>query len=156
MNTELQTIIKNFKETLEGSPWFGKPVFSILDEVNPAIVYKKPYETGHSLVEILYHMNTWSAFTLLRLEGDKTGVAATEALDWRKIDPLQHNWSNALEEFKMLNENIINLMQTKEDSLLEEKVDYRKYNFRFLLNGLMKHHIYHLGQIAYIKNLLIP
>jgi len=30
----------------------------------------------------------------------------------------------------------------------------REYNYRFLLNGLMQHNIYHLGQIAFLKNLL--
>jgi hypothetical protein len=45
-------------------------------------------------------------------------------------------------------------LKKKEDAFLEEKVDYRNYNFRFLLNGLVQHDIYHLGQIAYVGKML--
>ena len=41
-----------------------------------------------------------------------------------------------------------------DDDFLLEMVDYRKYNFRFLINGMIQHNIYHLGQIAYLKKLL--
>ena len=51
-------------------------------------------------------------------------------------------------------QHIIALLQTKDDEFLKEIVDYRKYNFRFLLNGLIQHNIYHIGQIAYIKKIL--
>ena len=51
-------------------------------------------------------------------------------------------------------QEIIALLHTKDDMFLEEKVDYRNYNFRFLINGLIQHNIYHLGQVAYLKKLL--
>jgi len=45
-------------------------------------------------------------------------------------------------------------LEKRDDEFLKEMVDYRKYDFRFLLNGLMQHNIYHLGQVAYLKKLL--
>ena len=59
-----------------------------------------------------------------------------------------------MSEFKRVNKKIIAVLKTKNDEFLKEIVDYRKYNFRFLLNGMMQHHIYHLGQVAYINKLL--
>jgi hypothetical protein len=33
-------------------------------------------------------------------------------------------------------------------------VPTRSFNYRFMLNGLLQHNIYHLGQIAYVKKQL--
>lgn len=100
-------------------------------------------------------MNTWAEFTLKRLEKDEEkDMAAFEKLDWRDIDTNEHTWEKGLAQFKVTHDLIIELLATKEDKFLSEKVDYREYNFRFLLHGIVQHDIYHLGQIAYAKKLI--
>jgi uncharacterized damage-inducible protein DinB len=155
MNKELQSIIRNLQNINTGEPWYGRAVYEMLEEIDPAIVYKKPNEDSHSLIELLYHMITWAEFTLKRIEGDKEqDLAASEKMDWREIDPKIHAWKKGLSEFKTIHKKIIQLLDKKDDEFLKENVDYRKYNFRFLLNGLIQHNIYHIGQIAYLKKLL--
>ena len=87
MNKELQSIINSLQRVNTGQPWYGRPVYEMLEEIDPTIVYKKPNKQ-HSLIELLYHMITWADFTLKRIEGDKEkDMAAFEKLDWREIDP---------------------------------------------------------------------
>ncbi len=81
-------------------------------------------------------------------------MASFEETDWRKIDPAIHTWQNGLDALKAAHTSIIGHLQRRKDIFLEEMVDYRKYNFRFLLNGLIQHNIYHLGQVAYLSKLL--
>ena len=141
--------------TLSGEPWFGRSIYDLLGDVDLSKVYVKPNHAEHSLIELLYHMNTWAEFTLHRIRDDKEqDLAAFENLDWREIEPGVHTWEKGLAEFKSIHEKIIAELQTKNDEFLKENVDYRKYNFRFLLNGLIQHNIYHLGQIAYLRKLL--
>jgi uncharacterized damage-inducible protein DinB len=156
MRKETDYIITTFHSVLEGSPWYGNSVMEILQEVDSATVYKKPNDNSHSLIELLYHMNTWTEFALKRLEKDQEkDLAAFEKLDWREINPAEHDWKKGVAQFKVTNDLIIELLETKKnDKFLNEKVDYREYNFRFLLYGLIQHHIYHAGQIAYLKKLL--
>ncbi len=155
MNREMQSIIHNLQQVNNGEPWFGRPVYAILDEVDASKVYIKPNNTEHSLIELLYHILTWAEFTLKRIEKDSIqDMAAFEKMDWREIDPAVHNWKKGLTEFKSVNEKMIPLLDKKGDEFLKEIVDYRKYNFRFLLNGYIQHNIYHLGQIVYVKKLL--
>ena len=60
-----------------------------------------------------------------------------------------------MDELKGTHKKITDLLtQKKDDAFLSEIVPNRKYNFRFLLNGLVQHNIYHLGQVAYLKKLL--
>lgn len=125
----------------------------ILQVENSSVVYKKPNENSHSLIELLYHMNTWAEFTLKRLVEDED-LETAEKLDWREIDPKEHTWEKGVAQFKVTHDLIIELLESKDDKLLSEKVDGREYNFRFLLHGLIQHDIYHAGQIAYVKKLL--
>jgi uncharacterized damage-inducible protein DinB len=155
MNKEIQSIICNLENTLDGEPWFGRPVYALLREIDSSTVFKKPSKDSHSLIELLYHMLTWTEFTLRRIEKDESlDLAAFEKTDWREIDPAIHSWDDALAAYIAAHQQIIALLQTKEDSFLREIVDYRQYNFRFLLNGLIQHNIYHAGQIAYLNKLL--
>ena len=156
MNKELQYIITMLQTTLNGEPWFGRSVFSILKEINPVTVYEKPgvAGTGHSIAELLYHMIVWSEFTLKRIEkSQEYDEKWFSQNDWRTLDPAVHTWQKGIAMFRDVNEQIVRLLQSSDDFLLNEKVDFREYNFRFLLHGIVQHHIYHLGQIAYIKKL---
>lgn len=151
----MQSIIRNLQQVNSGEPWFGKAVYTILDEIDPAIVHQKPNENSHSLIQLLYHMITWAEFVLKSIvKTGKEEIAAIEQMDWREIDPAIHSWQKGLAEFKNINEQIIALLEKKDDDFLKEMVEHRKFNFRFMLNGLIQHNIYHLGQVAYLKKLL--
>jgi uncharacterized damage-inducible protein DinB len=155
MNKEIQSIIRRIENINSGEPWFGRAVFILLEEADPKKVYTKPNGTEHSMIELLYHMITWADFTLKRIgKDDNMDLAAFEKMDWRLINPKVHTWKKGVAEFKSIHKKIIQLLNKKEDVFLKEIVDYRKYNFRFLLNGIIEHNIYHLGQIAYLKKLL--
>jgi len=155
MRKEIDYIITTLHSVLDGEPWFGRSVMSLLQETDPAVVYKKPNENSHSLIEVLYHMNTWAEFTLKRLEKvEEKNLAGFEKLDWREIDPSEHTWEKGIAQFKVTHDLIIELLETKDDDLLSGDVDYREYNFRFLLYGIIQHDIYHSGQIAYLNKLL--
>lgn len=154
MKKELQSIIQHLETTLDGEPWFGRSVYELLGEVETSYAYEKPFGS-HSLIELLYHMLTWAEFTLKRIERDQVNdMKAFEKLDWREIDPMVHDWDEALAAFIATHQQIVAILKTKDDSFLDEKVDFRDYNFRFLLNGLIQHNIYHSGQVAFLKKQL--
>ena len=156
MNNEISSISETLREVFYGEPWYGRAVFPVLNEIHPADVYHKPKEEGHSLIELLYHMIARTEFTLMLLEGGREeDPATTESLNWRMIDPLEHTWGQGVDLIKALHDSILTLLESKEDGFLDKKAGGHSYNFRFLLNGLIHHDIYHTGQIAYIKKWLI-
>lgn len=155
MNKEIQSIIRRIEDVNSGEPWFGRAIYILLEEVDVKKIYTKSNKTDHSIIELLYHMITWVDFTLKRIEKDKINdLAAAEELDWRTINPKVHTWQKGLREFKVIHKKIIALLKKKDDAFLNEIVDYRKYDFRFLLNGMIEHTIYHIGQIAYLNKML--
>jgi uncharacterized damage-inducible protein DinB len=155
MNEEIHTIAVTLQNTLSGTPWYGRPMYEMLAEIDPAIAYKKPADHAHSLADLLYHMLTWADFTLKRVEKEKIAdMKAFDDMDWRALNPATDTWQKGVDQLKETHTRLLQLLQTKDDMFLDEKVDYREYNFRYLLHGLHQHNIYHLGQIAYVKKLL--
>ena len=155
MNKEVQSIIRNLQNTLSGDPWFGRAVYPILKEVDESKAYINPGNSGHSLIKLLYHMITWAGFTLGKLDiHADADLTQSEDLDWREINPAIHSWTTGLEKFMKIHEKIISVLETKEDAFLAGMVAGREFNYRFMLNGLIQHNIYHLGQVAYVKKLL--
>ena len=155
MNKETQYILKSFEATLSGQPWFGRAVYEILQEVDESKANTKPNGTEHSMIELLWHMNVWAEFTLANLEKrNPKELKAIEENDWREIDPKKHTWKAGLEQLKATHAKIIGLLNQGDDSFLSDMVPNRSYNFHYMLNGLVQHNIYHLGQIVYLKKML--
>jgi hypothetical protein len=108
------------------------------------------------MMDLIWHMNTWAEFVLGSLENRTVEqMKEIEANDWRTIDPKIHTWQKGVEQLKATHSKIIELLGQKvDDNFLSEIVPTRKFNYRFMLNGLVQHNIYHLGQVAYIKKML--
>lgn len=150
MRTEIDFIISQLKDAFEGDPWFGRNARALLSEVDEQTAFTK-LNNQHSILELVWHVITWREFTIDRLQPDKT-LSYFEENDWRKLD---HNdkslWQQGIQRLQKTQEQLIDLLEKKDDTLLDESVSGRNYNFRKLLNGLVQHDIYHLGQIAYIN-----
>ena len=155
MNKEVLTIANSFTDTLSSQPWFGRSVYEMLEEVDESKVHTKPNGTEHSMIELLWHMNVWAEFTLANLEKRSLKeLKAIEENDWREIDPKKHTWKAGLEQLKATHTKIIELLNQSDDSFLSDVVPNRSYNFHYMLNGLVQHNIYHVGQVAYLKKML--
>jgi uncharacterized damage-inducible protein DinB len=155
MNKEILYIAEQIKETYEGDPWFGRNAKVLLAEVNEGAAFKKP-NGQHSIVELVWHMITWREFTISRFKKEAAkDLHYFETHDWRELD---HNnkrlWPEGLQRLKETQKELLKIVKAQTDELLDQNVEERKYNFRKLLNGILQHDIYHLGQIAYIKKLL--
>jgi uncharacterized damage-inducible protein DinB len=155
MNREIQSLIKNLQEVVNGEPWYGQSVHAIFKTIDAKNVYKKPSENSHSLIQLLYHMNSWAEFTLAQIENKVTDMTVFEKKDWIEIDPAEHTWEKGSQQFNSVHEEIISELQKRTDDLLNDAVKFRDYNFRYLLNGLIQHNIYHLGQIVYLNKSFI-
>jgi uncharacterized damage-inducible protein DinB len=153
MRVEIDFIVSQLKDACEGDPWFGRNAKELLSEVNEQTAFTK-LKNQHSILELVWHMITWREFTIDRLHPAKT-LAQLEENDWRELNHSNKTlWPQGLQRLQETQEQLISLLQNADDTLLVENVKERKYNFRKLLNGLIQHDIYHLGQIAIIKKII--
>ena len=155
MNREILLIAEQLKDAYEGNPWFGRSVKELLSEVTEADCFVK-LNNQHSVLELLWHMITWREFTIECLrEKDSADTKKFEDLDWRELDHSdKHLRQKGLQKLQETQTELISVLQQQSDDLLTHQVANREYGYRKLLNGIVQHDIYHLGQIAYINKQL--
>lgn len=147
---EIDSIAEQLKETFEGDPWFGRNLKAILSDADPMTLFETP-NGQHSLYQLLLHTVNWRQFVISRLIHDDEAVKQFEENDWdEKRTANEHEWQLALEKLFQTQFVILEALEKADDDLLDKNVKDREYNYRKLLNGIVQHDIYHLGQMAYL------
>jgi len=152
--TEISHYIEQLKDAYDGEPWFGRNAKQLLSEIGEDKAFVRPNDQ-HSLLELVWHMATWREFTINCIQPSQgLNLKHFEELDWRQLD---HNnralWKEGLQKLHDTQQQLISILQQQDDTILEENVRERNYNYRKLINGVIQHDIYHLGQIAYIMKM---
>ena len=143
-------LIELLEQTFDGNPWYGNSVIKNLEKIqdcDPNNSFKK----GNSIGQILEHMIAWRIFTIEKLKGNSEYLVEMNSKDdWNK----EGNYSDTdcqrlIDKLKETQKELISLIKKKSsDAWLSEKVPGSKYHFHYLLNGIIQHDIYHVGQIA--------
>jgi uncharacterized damage-inducible protein DinB len=149
-NKEIKNIIAQIKDTYEGEPWFGRNAKAILAMPDERKIFEKK-GSEHSILELLWHMITWREFVVDRLQhSQKMQLEYFEKNDWRELDHQDKTlWPQGIERLEETQVQILSLLKERDDELLDKTVREKQYNFRKLLEGIIQHDIYHLGQIAF-------
>jgi uncharacterized damage-inducible protein DinB len=141
---ELVSRANNFHN---GNPSYGDPAMKILEGITSESAMKRPDKNTHNAAEFLAHIVGWEDVYLKRFEGDaKATIDQNLSFDWRRIDKNEKTaWRSLLSAFERNHKQLVLFLeQEKSDPEKKEK----------LVNDIMEHDIYHLGQIALIKKLI--
>ena len=154
MNLELAYIIDQLNETYSGSPWYGSNITQLLSAVDDSITSERP-NNQHSLLELLWHVITWREFTIAALnKSDAETIEQIRAKDWRELDQFDKTiWQQGLQRLQQTQDELLHIVQQQNDELLNQ-IAFRDFTFRTLLNGIIQHDIYHIGQVAYVTKFL--
>ncbi|WP_228853499.1 DinB family protein [Aegicerativicinus sediminis] len=155
MNSLINHIIQQLEEVQNGKPWVGSSYKSKLEELNEPIVFVRPKDDLHSIAEIISHLTFWRKEALLKIQtgtGSKTDDCEENWLTNEQLKPL--GWHYILSEYNKTLTELINLLKTKDDSFLKGEyydTDFKAmYPYSFLINGMLHHDLYHLGQLGII------
>jgi uncharacterized damage-inducible protein DinB len=61
------------------------------------------------------------------------------------------NWQSILRSLKNTQKSLVDSLNNAGDETLKQKVFHRKYNISYLLNGIIQHDVYHLGQLMLLS-----
>lgn len=150
--SELASIINQFDQVFDNDPWYGNSIDTILGSVDPDIVLDAPAPGIHSIAELVSHMITWREFAEKRLQGnDQYLPDQKESFSWRKQYPERDKaWVFLRQQLATGQRNLLTLLHQSDNCLLDLKVPGTSYSYRDLLNGIIQHDLYHIGQISLI------
>ena len=159
MNTLVQHTIGQLKEIQDGALWIGSTYSNKLDIINNETAFMRPHKNLHSVAEIISHLTLWRTETILKITsgtGSKTDDCEENWLD--NITLQKKGWFAIKEAYDRTLTQLMNLLQDKNDTFLEKQyydTDFKGYYpYRFVLNGMIHHDLYHLGQIGLIIKFL--
>lgn len=155
-SSSLKQIERQLDLVYDGDPWYGSSIRTVLESVDPAMVFNFPANGGHSIAELLAHMLAWREFAERRLKGEDDYLPDQEqTFNWDRFsNDKERFWGITRNRLHANQQTLLALLRQHDDSLLQREVAGKPYTFGYLLTGLVQHDVYHLGQIVYIQRLL--
>jgi len=153
--SETARIADQLQRAFEGEAWHGPSILPLIHDLDARTAMRRPIENGHSIWEIVAHVEVWDKAVLARLQGK--AVQPTPREDFPAIeDPSDKAWKEMVRRLVETHHELVQAVAAFPDSRLGEKVpgkdpDYHTYYFN--LHGVVQHEIYHAGQIALLKKM---
>ncbi len=155
MKYQIASIIQQLEDVQYGKLWIGSTFSSKLDQINEQSVFLRPHKNLHSIAEIVSHLTLWRKETILKIQtgtGSKTDDCEE---NWLASEVLKiKGWATIKSEYDTTLSELIRLLKSKDDTFLNElyyDTDFKgTYEYRFVIQGMLHHDIYHLGQLGII------
>jgi len=159
MKIVLEYIIKQLENNQTGKEWIGATYESKLKNIDEENAFIRPDYDLHSVAEIISHLTTWQKETILKIKTGKGSLTDDCEENWYSNKQLKEKtWATIWNEYQTSLATLISLLKTKEDSFLKEEYydsDFKgNYPYSFVINGMLHHNIYHLGQLGIIVKYL--
>jgi hypothetical protein len=148
--TKSETIIDDLKNIHDGDAWHGPSLKEILTGVNARQAAAKPLANAHSIWEITAHIAGWEDVFKRRLAGQT--INEPEEGDFPvSADVSEEAWRRTVTGIDERHRSLVESIAGLTDERLSEVVPGKDYTVEYMLRGLVRHHVYHAGQIALLK-----
>ncbi|WP_025741133.1 DinB family protein [Aquimarina pacifica] len=147
---DIEDIVSQFEEVFEGTPWYGLSILKSVEAIPVKFWDQRSKGVAHTIAELIVHVIDWRVFVIEKLkENQSYSISMNSEMDWRK-DVSVTNEAEKIEGIKQLKKTqgeIIQLLSKKPDSWMSEFVLGKDYKNEYMMQGILQHDIYHLGQI---------
>ncbi len=144
----IKNIVRQLHEIQEGSLWFDQCFKDKIDGLSDTEALTSPIPQVHSVAEHVSHMLEWRKECMIRFKGLRTELMNSRD-DWKDNTELSKiGWTELKNAFYNSQSELIRLMESQDDTYLETKFPDTDYNFHYLIEGIIHHDLYHLGQIG--------
>jgi len=148
--SEAAFIAEQFRRAFKGDAWHGPALLELLADIDAKNAAARAIPDAHSVWELVLHVAVWDAAAVRRLAGQKTQPAGRDNFP-RMPQSTAQQWRKAIAQLKRTHDNLVKTVAALPDARLEDRVPGKRYNFRFMLHGVVQHELYHAGQIAVLK-----
>jgi hypothetical protein len=152
MSTECRRIADQLRRAFAGDPWHGPALRDLLNGITAEQANARPMRGAHSVWELTLHIELWARAALESVHGTPLPRLYGTEKDWPAVaDASSAAWTESVATLFRTAESLAQAIEGFNDAGLEETVPGRKYDFYYLLHGVVQHSLYHGGQIALLK-----
>lgn len=158
-NAILNQISKQLQDLQKEELWMGQNFEEKFAQISDLEAFSSPVAGIHSVAQIVAHLTAWKKDALLKIKEGKGKLMDDHDENWPENDELKKlGWDKVRGDFDQVHQDLMEALNGHNDQLLHMKYhdqDYKKeYNMAFMLEGLLHHDLYHLGQIGLIIRML--
>lgn len=153
--TEKAQILDELHKIYDGDAWHADNLVAILANITVEQALAKPIAEAHSIWELVLHLAAWNETWVARLQGE----SRSEPIDGdfpRIADTSEQTWQEALLRLETSIKNLIAAIGGIDDDSFAKRVADRDYTLSSFLHGIVRHIVYHSGQIALLKKASAP
>ena len=152
-------IIQQLKDVQSGKNWMGSSYQKMLNKLEPDQVFKRPTADMHSVAELLSHLTFWRKEVINKILNQGGGKLDDDPGNWLDNPALKHKgWLQIKKEYQQSLQDLIGLLEHRDDSFLAQTyydTDFKgTHTYGWLLDGILHHDIYHLGQLGLVIKFL--
>lgn len=152
-------IIRQLLEIQHTKLWMGDNLERKLNFITEQEAFIKPFPTMHSVAELIAHLTVWNKDTAVKIRDRIGQLRDNDEQNWTDNERLKKiGWNMIIQDHRNSLAEVIGLLREKEDSFLNEKYydqDFKgEFDYSFAIDGMLHHHIYHLGQIGIVIKLI--
>lgn len=153
-NKLITNIVRQFQDVQEQELWLDENFKKKIDRLSEGLAFERPLPELHSVAELISHILVWRKECILKLKGQNSQLTMDSPENWLANDVLRRTgWETLKSEFYNSQKEIVELIENETDDYLE-KQHTDGYTFKYLLEGLIHHDLYHLGQIGIVIKFL--
>lgn len=141
------------EQTFDGNPWFGDSIMAKLASIKAELANQIPPNGSKSVAMLVKHIINWRFFAIEKLSGnDQFNIEMNSKEDWSAVlIHSEEDWETLLQELKHTQKELLSLIGSLSDQDLNRQVPGREYDFQYLVEGIIQHDVYHLGQIGVVN-----
>lgn len=153
--TEKAQILDELHKIYDGDAWHADNLVTILANITVEQALAKPIAQAHSIWELVLHLAAWNETWIARLQGESRGEPIDG--DFPAIaDTSEHAWQAALLRLGKSIKNLTAAIDAIAEDSFAKRVADRDYDLRSFLHGIVRHIVYHSGQIGLLKKASAP
>ena len=157
---EVERLADLVERVVEGDPWHGSNVVSLLEGLTAIDAARHPVDHAHSIWELVRHMTAWCDEVRARLGGATADEPA--AGDWPAVtDVSPAAWAATVAALVASHRALAAAIRGAGDAVLETPVRDPRHpptgtglSQYLTLHGAVHHTAYHAGQIALLRRAL--
>lgn len=154
-NQLINNFVQQLKDNQDGNNWLDENFRKKLEKLSEEHAFIRPIPEVHSIAELVGHILTWRIEGIKKLQGIKSKISMHSPENWRTNEELKKiGWEKLKADLFASQMELIDLLRDKPDAYLEENDYVPGYSYKYLVEGLIHHDIYHLGQIGITLKLL--
>ncbi len=151
----VENTIGQLRDVQNGIAWYDENFEKKIAPISETQAFERPIPEIHSVAELISHIWVWRVDTIKKLKGYESHLTIESPENWKSNEELKKTgWEKLKKDLSKSQAELVEFLADKDDDYLENNTYEGKYTLKYLVEGILHHDLYHLGQIGITIKLL--